>query len=137
MLFQRHGTMAISCSTLRYYATICVIYHGMVWYGMVDVYDGYLAAEASGSSLRRCCDVVICTVYCVLYVALIGEALTIYVCGDGWLHIFSGHLPRPQLKRAVKTQRICCNQSHGHTVLHQSSHSRVGRVRPLTDHVLC
>ena len=24
--------------------------YGMVWYGMVDVYDGYLAAEASGSS---------------------------------------------------------------------------------------
>ena len=24
--------------------------HGMVWYGMVDVCDGYLAAEASGSS---------------------------------------------------------------------------------------
>jgi hypothetical protein len=23
----------------------------MVWYGMVDVYDGYLAAEASGSSV--------------------------------------------------------------------------------------
>ena len=23
---------------------------GMTWYGMVDVYDGYLAAEASGSS---------------------------------------------------------------------------------------
>ena len=25
-------------------------YTGMVWYGMVDVCDGYLAAEASGSS---------------------------------------------------------------------------------------
>ena len=24
--------------------------HGMVWYGMVDACDGYLAAEASGSS---------------------------------------------------------------------------------------
>ena len=24
--------------------------YGMVWYGMVDVCDGYLAAEASGSS---------------------------------------------------------------------------------------
>ena len=25
-------------------------HYGMVWYGMVDVCDGYLAAEASGSS---------------------------------------------------------------------------------------
>ena len=27
-----------------------MVWHGMVWYGMADVYDGYLAAEASGSS---------------------------------------------------------------------------------------
>ena len=26
------------------------VWYGMVWYGMVDVCDGYLAAEASGSS---------------------------------------------------------------------------------------
>ena len=25
-------------------------WYGMVWYGMVDVCDGYLAAEAAGSS---------------------------------------------------------------------------------------
>ena len=30
--------------------TISSSWYGMVWYGMVDVYDGYLAAEASVSS---------------------------------------------------------------------------------------
>ena len=32
------------------YRYVQMVWYGIVWYGMVDVCDGYLAAEASGSS---------------------------------------------------------------------------------------
>ena len=37
-------------TVLRVVASIGSWFKSLVWYGMVDVYDGYLAAEASGSS---------------------------------------------------------------------------------------
>ena len=39
-------TCTATCKCMMY---TCTATYGMVWYGMVDVCDGYLAAEASGS----------------------------------------------------------------------------------------
>ena len=50
-LRRRIGCEALRAGMVWYgMANVQHLMERLVWYGMVDVYDGYLAAEASGSS---------------------------------------------------------------------------------------